>query len=798
MAEFLRRKARVKPTYGAFRSGICLLLALLLVVSVQNRTHAGSTLFDDDYEDCLGNQRLSDVLGDLEASRPAADHEMQLTWTATDPTTWNIETLEAEVTIIVEGPTKTMTRVVPLGTRTARFDENEIDMAQRLSIEMAVTQGNCVVSDIVETEFLSGMFRPDFSSPFFWDGNMMYKKNNNLPVGTFYFLGFGHNFDNWYVDSEETPRFWVGLRHGLAQPYEGEFLHYRLQITDAHGDDVLGFYPATVSSPDYENTIFALGKWADTDVQPQNMAEFANIRRSNHPNTPTPAAHETVSPVNFYWDNDDLGNYPQMFESASDTSALGLRLSFADLADAGTRGLYAHSPDHIYNLPVDTFDLDDRYTITAWAENVAGQRISDFAFITFKVREVLTVNNAFSNLQPLAIRQQRSQRPDPSSGPVYKLFRKAATFPADHVILTAANTADESEYSGDVVASAELPLFYNEQEIDDLSEYRLYGPLSGNSRPEVNLQLVSGEGIQTTGGTPQLVFVEEPSSIRSRSFRANFNSVEEAEVVNLLILDQSPTAKSKTGENWHAKTKSDNKDGGHNGHNGNGDNNGGGSNNDPNSDPVFRNDPNSDPVFLNDPNSDPVFLTSTPISLEENTASVPRMTAQDTDSEDSIESFALVGGADSALFNFSSSGDLAFISAPDYERPTDSNANNEYIVDISVASGTGDRSRTVTQAFTIEVGDAIEVPGVPKSLTATSTSSTISLYWLPADNTGPPLDGYQVQYREETASIFQDGPTTSPQARGAGISQSVPFHDLSAASSRTQSRRRQRLRSDRH
>ena len=132
-------------------------------------------------------------------------------------------------------------------------------------------------------------------------------------------------------------------------------------------------------------------------MQPQNLAEFANIRRSNHPNTPTPAAHETVSPVNFYWDNDDLGNYPQMFESASDTSAFGLRLSFADLADAGTRGLYAHSPDHIYNLPVDTFDSDDRYTITAWAENVDVERISDIAFITFKVREVLTVNNAFSN-----------------------------------------------------------------------------------------------------------------------------------------------------------------------------------------------------------------------------------------------------------------------------------------------------------------------------------------------------------------------------------------------------------------
>ena len=293
---------------------------------------------------------------------------------------------------------------------------------------------------------------------------MRYKENKNMPVRTFYFLGIGHNFDNWCVDAEETPKFRVGLRHGMTQPFEGEFLHYRFQVTDGNGDDILGFYPATVTSPHYENTVFALGKWADPDVLPQNMQEFANIRRSNHPSTPTPSAHETGSPVNSYWKNDNQGSFPQIFQSTSNTSALDLRLSFADLADAGSRQLYALSPDHFYNLPKDTFDLDDRYTITAWAENVAGQRISDFAFISFKVQEVLTVNNAYSNLQPLAIRRQRSKRTDSSRGPVYQLFRKADTFPTDQVILTGANTSDETEYSGNILASAELPNFYNEQD----------------------------------------------------------------------------------------------------------------------------------------------------------------------------------------------------------------------------------------------------------------------------------------------------------------------------------------------
>ena len=46
MTESLRCMARVKLTYRAFQRGMCMLLAVLLVVSVQNRTHAGSTLQD--------------------------------------------------------------------------------------------------------------------------------------------------------------------------------------------------------------------------------------------------------------------------------------------------------------------------------------------------------------------------------------------------------------------------------------------------------------------------------------------------------------------------------------------------------------------------------------------------------------------------------------------------------------------------------------------------------------------------------------------------------------------------------
>ena len=151
---------------------------------------------------------------------------------------------------------------------------------------------------------------------------------------------------------------------------------------------------------------------------------------------------------------------------------------------------------------------------------------------------------------------------------------------------------------------------------------------------------------------------------------------------------------------------------------------------------------------LEEPNADPELQTVTELTVEENTTSVGTITAQDDDSQDSIVSFAKAGGADAALFTLTVGGDLTFDSAPDYEDPADFDTNNEYEVDISVTSGTGDRVRTATQSFTVVVTDATEVPGVPQSLTATSTFATITLSWQAAENKGPALEGYQVQYHE--------------------------------------------------
>ena len=101
-------------------------------------------------------------------------------------------------------------------------------------------------------------------------------------------------------------------------------------------------------------------------------------------------------------------------------------------------------------------------------------------------------------------------------------------------------------------------------------------------------------------------------------------------------------------------------------------------------------------------------------------------------------SFEIDGGADAALFEIGqTTGALVFMDAPDYEDPKDFDTNNEYLVNISVTSGTGDQARSLTQSFTVVVTDATEAPGVPQTVTATATETTITLTWLAADNEGP-------------------------------------------------------------
>ena len=97
----------------------------------------------------------------------------------------------------------------------------------------------------------------------------------------------------------------------------------------------------------------------------------------------------------------------------------------------------------------------------------------------------------------------------------------------------------------------------------------------------------------------------------------------------------------------------------------------------------------------------PVITSNAIVSISENTTDIITVRATDADAGTTF-SYSLSGGADAAKFYInSSSGALIFISAPDYEKPSDADANNKYIVVIRASDG----ANTVDQTLTITITD---------------------------------------------------------------------------------------------
>ncbi|WP_241176983.1 VCBS domain-containing protein [Pseudomonas chlororaphis] len=81
--------------------------------------------------------------------------------------------------------------------------------------------------------------------------------------------------------------------------------------------------------------------------------------------------------------------------------------------------------------------------------------------------------------------------------------------------------------------------------------------------------------------------------------------------------------------------------------------------------------------------------TTASINVEENTAAITTVAATDADLPAQTLSYSIVGGADAAKFSIvSSTGALSFISAPNFEAPTDSGTNNVYDVIVRASDGT--------------------------------------------------------------------------------------------------------------
>ncbi|WP_181305547.1 discoidin domain-containing protein [Rufibacter sp. XAAS-G3-1] len=99
--------------------------------------------------------------------------------------------------------------------------------------------------------------------------------------------------------------------------------------------------------------------------------------------------------------------------------------------------------------------------------------------------------------------------------------------------------------------------------------------------------------------------------------------------------------------------------------------------------------------------------TTASISIPENTTAVTTVTSSDVDAG-STRSYSISGGADAAKFSIdATSGALRFVTAPNFESPTDSDKNNTYLVTVRATDNGGS---TDDQAITVSVTNVNEAP----------------------------------------------------------------------------------------
>ena len=97
----------------------------------------------------------------------------------------------------------------------------------------------------------------------------------------------------------------------------------------------------------------------------------------------------------------------------------------------------------------------------------------------------------------------------------------------------------------------------------------------------------------------------------------------------------------------------------------------------------------------------PAITSNGSLSIVENTTAVTAVTATDADLPAQALTYSIVGGADSVLFSINTStGELIFITAPDFEAPTDAGTDNTYNVTVQASDGTLTAAQDIVVAVT--------------------------------------------------------------------------------------------------
>ena len=110
----------------------------------------------------------------------------------------------------------------------------------------------------------------------------------------------------------------------------------------------------------------------------------------------------------------------------------------------------------------------------------------------------------------------------------------------------------------------------------------------------------------------------------------------------------------------------------------------------------------SSPADTTNTNSAPNILDPGALSILEGATSVTTLSATDADS-DSL-TFSIISSDDQSLFTITSAGVLSFTAPPDFEMPSNANADNVYLLSVQVSDG----ALSDNQSLTVTVTDAFE------------------------------------------------------------------------------------------
>ena len=97
----------------------------------------------------------------------------------------------------------------------------------------------------------------------------------------------------------------------------------------------------------------------------------------------------------------------------------------------------------------------------------------------------------------------------------------------------------------------------------------------------------------------------------------------------------------------------------------------------------------------------------------------------------------------------------------DAESTTPANAagDNQYVLEVSATSGSGERQKTTPQTVVVTVTNEIEPPAAPDMPDVTTVSTTrLMVTWTEPVNTGPPIEDYDYRYRQRMP------PQSAPEA----------------------------------